>query len=100
MKIISKNYWQERHKKFCWTNFNKIRRFLLNQDEYGTNRAIEKQTKISVVICNRRYFKGGPIYRSVSSRKLVRKITVSRVNFVTGFSLQWIMIFTVVECRS
>jgi len=28
MKIINKKCWQDM-KKFCWTNFNKIRRFYL-----------------------------------------------------------------------
>jgi len=33
MKIISKKYWQDI--KFRWTNFNKIWRFLLKQEEFG-----------------------------------------------------------------
>jgi len=42
-KIWSTNF-------FCWTNFIKIRKFLLNQEEFGTNCAvdIDKHTKISV----------------------------------------------------
>jgi len=35
-------------KKFSWTNFNKIRRFLLNQDEFGANCAVDKHIKITV----------------------------------------------------
>jgi len=31
-------------------NFNKILRFLLNQDEFDSNCAVEKHTKISVKI--------------------------------------------------
>jgi len=42
MKIISKKYWQD------MKTFNKIRGFLLNQDEFGSNCAVEKHTKISV----------------------------------------------------
>jgi len=49
MKIISKKYQQDM-KKFCWTNFNKIWRFFLKQDEFGTNCAVDKHTKISVEI--------------------------------------------------
>jgi len=48
MKIISKNIGKT--EKFYWTNFNKIRRFLLNQDESDTNCAVDKHTKISVKI--------------------------------------------------
>jgi len=63
-----------RHEKFGWTNFNKIRRFLLNQDEFGRSFAVYKHTKISVKFIYRPIFKrsniGGPIYRSVSSLNL------------------------------
>jgi len=34
--------------KFCWTNFDKIRRFLCNQDEFGSNCSVDKHSKISV----------------------------------------------------
>jgi len=73
MKIISKKYWKDIN------NFNKIRRFLLNQAEFGTNCAIDKHTKILKNIGENlyigRYSKGqisaanigGPIYRSVSN---------------------------------
>jgi len=47
------NYLQKilaRYEKFCWTNFNKIRRFLLKQVEFGSNCAVDKHTKISVDI--------------------------------------------------
>jgi len=38
-------------KKFVvLTNFNKIRRFLPNQDKFGSNCAVDKHTKISVEI--------------------------------------------------
>jgi len=40
-----------RHKKFCWTNFDKIWRFLFNQEEFGSNCAVDKHTKVSVEIC-------------------------------------------------
>jgi len=47
MKIISKEYWQDM-KNFVEQNFSKIWRFSLNQDEFGTNYAVDKHTKISV----------------------------------------------------
>jgi len=39
-----------RHGNFCLTNFNKIRKFLRNQDEFVTNCAVNKHTKISMEI--------------------------------------------------
>jgi len=35
MKVISKKYWQDM-KKRIWTNFNKIRSFFVNRDEFAT----------------------------------------------------------------
>jgi len=51
MKIISKKYWLGM-KTFVGPNFNKIWRFLLNQDEFGSNCTVDKHTKISVEIRN------------------------------------------------
>jgi len=36
-----------KHEIFRWTNSNKIRRFLRNQDEFDTTRAVDKLTKLS-----------------------------------------------------
>jgi len=49
MKIISKSIGKTR--KMLLTNFNKIRKFLFNQDEFDTNCAVDKHIKISVEIC-------------------------------------------------
>jgi len=38
-------------KNFDATNFNKIRRFLLNQAEFGSNCAVDKHIKILVKVC-------------------------------------------------
>jgi len=62
-------------KTFVGTYFNKIQRFLLNQDEIGTNCAVDKYTKISAKIrisANIEKVKYqpnsvGPMYLSVSS---------------------------------
>jgi len=45
MKTISKNIGKT-WKKFFWTNFNKIQRFLLNQGKFGTNCAVEAHQNI------------------------------------------------------
>jgi len=49
-KIAQQCCIKARHKKICWTNSNKIQRFLRNQDDFGTNCAVDKRTKISVNI--------------------------------------------------
>jgi len=49
MKISSKKY-LARHEKFRWTNYNKFRKILLDQEEFGTNSTIDKHTKTSVGI--------------------------------------------------
>jgi len=63
----------ERHEKFCWINFNKIQRFLLDQDEFGKNHRQAHQN-VSENLNIDQYSKGqilayiisGPIYQSVS----------------------------------
>jgi len=54
--FVEKIYWQDMKNfigktwKILSKKFNKICRFLLKQDEFGTNSAVDKDAKISVKI--------------------------------------------------
>jgi len=65
-KARHKTYYQKvlkRHKKFYWTNFNKIRRILLDQDEFGTNCAETSTPKYRWKFLYRPIFKRSNIGR-------------------------------------
>jgi len=47
---IAKHVGLERHENFCWTNFNKIRKFLRDRDKFSTNCAVDKHNKLSMEI--------------------------------------------------
>jgi len=71
-----------RHEKFCWTNFIKIWKFLLNQVEFGTN-CVDNTPKYQW-----KSIYWWAIYQLVSSLDaiFVNVVVTSHLNFVNTFT--------------